>query len=330
MSGSSQRVGVLLDGSSRQRELSLRSAEAIIAALEASGHRAHPVFVDRELDLALRQEPLDVAFLATRGRYASDGCVQGLLEMLGVAYTGSGVLASALAMNRAQTKEVLRLHNLPTAPAYVIHADSNQSVLEHHGSFGFPVAVSPADIGLHVGSAIASDELELEAAVEDAFRFGDEVIVERFVDGRIVAVAVLDGAPLGAVDLGPADRRGSRREGPDGKLKARFAAARHRALLRTAELACQAVGIEGAALVEIVMSDRLNEVVRGIDPTPVLAPSSLFGRLAASAGIAFDDLVLEVLKGARVRAHGRRRERRTLHAIIDGPERRGGLSPLTH
>ena len=330
MSGSKQRVGVLLDGSLRQRELSLRAGEAVVAALEGAGHRAHPVFVDRELDLALRQEPLDVAFLATRGRYASDGCVQGLLELLGVAYTGSGVLASALAMSRAQTKEVLRLHNLPTAPAYVIQADSPQSVLEHHGNFGFPVAVSPADVGLHVGSAVACDELELEAAVEDAFRFGDEVIVERFVEGRIVAVAVLDGTPLGAVDLGPANRRGPRRDAPDGKLKARFAAARSRALLRTAQLACEAVGIEGAALVEIVMSDRLNEVVRGIDPTPVIAPGSLVGRLAASAGLPFEDLVLEILKGARLRANGRRRERRTLNAIIDGPERRGGFSLLTH
>ena len=122
-------------------------------ALAEAGHEARPVFVDRDVDVSLRQGRFDVGFVATRGRYASDGCLQGLLEMLGIAYTGSGVFASALAMNQAKCKDVLRLHNLPTAPAYVIRADavSERSVLDHHGSFGFPVVVSAAGAGIGPG-----------------------------------------------------------------------------------------------------------------------------------------------------------------------------------
>src|SRR5882762_10118866 len=111
-----RKVGVLLGGLSGEREVSIRSGEAILVALTERGHDACPVFVDRDIDLVLRQMRVDVAFLALHGRYGEDGCIQGLLEVLGIPYTGSGVLASALAMNNAKSKEILRLHNLPTAP----------------------------------------------------------------------------------------------------------------------------------------------------------------------------------------------------------------------
>src|SRR5690348_16499574 len=113
-----KRVGVLMGGVSAERDLSVRAGEAVIAALSQAGHTAVPLFVDRDVDLAMRQADIEVAFLCLRGRYAGDGCLQGLLELVGTPYTGSGVLASGLAMNRATTKEVLRLHNLPTAPGY--------------------------------------------------------------------------------------------------------------------------------------------------------------------------------------------------------------------
>src|SRR5262249_23233745 len=107
-----RKIGVLMGGLSAERDVSLRSGEAVIAALGDRGYDAGPVFVDRDLDMVLRQARIDVAFLALHGRYGEDGCVQGLLELLGIPYTGSGVLASALAMNKGKTKEVLRLHNL--------------------------------------------------------------------------------------------------------------------------------------------------------------------------------------------------------------------------
>src|SRR5215475_3478847 len=139
-----KRIGVLCGGLSAEREVSLRTGEAICATLVDRGFDAVRIYVDRDLDLALRQARIDVAFLALHGRYGEDGCLQGLLELLGIPYTGSGVMASALAMNKAKAKEVLRLHNLPTAPGYLIQADSGEDVIENHGSFGFPVVVKPA------------------------------------------------------------------------------------------------------------------------------------------------------------------------------------------
>jgi D-alanine-D-alanine ligase len=336
MSGSKQRIAVLVDGFSRHREIALREGEAVVAALAEAGHDAAPVFVDRDLDLALRQGRFDVAFVLSRGRYASDGCLQGALELLGIPYTGSSLLACSLATNRGKAKEILRLCNLPTAPAYIMRSDSDRRIVDHHGSFGFPVVVSPIGVGLPGSPTLVNDELDLETAVEHAFRLGDEVLVERLVDGRAVTVAVLDGTAMGAMDMGPLVSRldtgapVSDRGELGGRLRIRFAVARQRSLLRIAEQTCEALGIEGPALVELTVSDRLNEVVRAVDPVPGLLPGGIFARIAASAGLAYEDLIEEVLRGARLRAHGRRRERRAAQVPFAGGERRMGAHALMH
>src|SRR6516165_7265947 len=101
-----RKIGVLMGGLSAERDVSIRSGEAVVAALTDRGYDAWPLFVDRDLDLVLRQSRIDVAYLALHGRYGEDGCIQGLLEMLGIPYTGSDVLSSGLAMNKGKAKEV--------------------------------------------------------------------------------------------------------------------------------------------------------------------------------------------------------------------------------
>src|ERR1700756_1623601 len=129
-----RKIGVLLGGLSAERDVSVRSGEAILAALADRGHDATPIFVDRDIDLVLRQTRIDVAFLALHGRYGEDGCVQGLLELLGIPYTGSGVLASALAMDKLKAKELFRLHNVPTPPYYDVTGELGPQELEdRHG-----------------------------------------------------------------------------------------------------------------------------------------------------------------------------------------------------
>ena len=112
------RIGVLLGGLSAERDISLKTGEAIVEALRSRGHDVVPIYVDRDIDRVLRATPIDVAFIALHGKYGEDGCVQGLLEMMGIPYTGSSVLASALAMDKLKAKEMFRLHNVPTAPYY--------------------------------------------------------------------------------------------------------------------------------------------------------------------------------------------------------------------
>jgi D-alanine-D-alanine ligase len=330
-----RKIGVLLGGLSAERDVSIRSGEAILTALAERGHDACAVFVDRDVDLVLRQTRIDVAFVAVHGRYGEDGCIQGLLELLGIPYTGSGVLASALAMNKAKAKEVFRLHNLPTAPGYVVQADSGEDVIENHGSFGFPVVVKPAGEGSSLGIRIARDELELESAVEDALRFDDDVLVERFIEGREISVGVLDGKPLGAVEIAPKhgfyDFHNKYTVGrTDYHLPARLSPERYRSVLRLATLAHEALGCEGATRVDLVVSERGNEVVLEVNTLPGMTPTSLLPRIAHGAGLSFEDLVEEMLKGARLRAHGHRRDRRAVQQPLQGPERRAGFLSDAH
>ncbi len=331
---STRKIGVLLGGLSVERDASIRAGEAVLTALRGLGHDAHPLFVDRDVDIALRQSRIDVAFLAVRGRYGADGCLQGMLEVLGIPYTGSGVLACGLTMNRAKTKDVLRLHNLPTAPAYIVNSHQEQNLADLHGSFGFPVVVRPVGASVLLGGTLARDEMELESALEDVFRLEDEALVERLVQGHPLCVAVLDGEPLGAVEVPRAGSWvGLRSVGAKGQeicAPLRLSPARHASVLRMACQAYEALGCEGAACVEMVVSERLNETIVDIDTSPLLLPGSPFARIAADAGLGFEELVEELLKGARVRAHGLRRNRRATQVEFEGPDRRASAVPAAH
>ena len=163
------RIGVLMGGLSSERTVSLATGEAVVAALIELGHDVQPIFVDRDIDLALRQAQIDVAFIALHGRYGEDGCIQGLLETMGIPYTGSGVLASALAMHKVKAKEVFRLHNLPTPSYYVMDAEDGRDPVTRHGDFGFPAVVKPVGEGSSVGVELVGGPEDLIAACERAF-----------------------------------------------------------------------------------------------------------------------------------------------------------------
>lgn len=325
-----KKIGVLMGGLSAEREVSLRTGEAICAALVERGYDAAPVFVDRDLDLVLRQSRIDVAFLALHGRYGEDGCVQGLLEVLGIPYTGSDVLASALAMNKVKAKEIFRLRNLPTPPYYVLTKAQAEAVADEHAGFGFPAVVKPCGEGSSVGVSVVQDASELEAAVEEALTFDDEVLIERFIEGKEISVAILDDRPLGAIEIAP--RQGFYDYGAkytagrtEYVMPARLGPERYRGVLQQALLAHRALGCAGATRVDLIVSDRGNEYLLEVNTIPGMTPTSLLPKIAHHAGLDFADLVEDILGGARLSAHGRgRHDRRVVQRVYEGPERRAG------
>lgn len=355
-----RRIGVLLSGRPGHREVALRQGEAIGQALQRLGHEVVPVFLDRELDLLVRQAAFDTAFVSMQGRYGEDGCLQGFLEILGIPHTGSGVLASSLSMNLVKTKEIFRLNNLPTAAGYVFDGSSGDELLEVHGKFGYPVTIRPVGDRGPLAEAIAYDDLELEACVEEALRLDDEVLIERHLPGRDVLVGMVDGEPMGAVELGRgksplASDQGGRSDqagkgkggkngidGKDGKdgndrndgrsasAACRLPAERYRSVLRLATLAYQTLGCEGPATVMIHVCDRSNEIVREVCTVPLLTPSAPLPRIARMAGMPYVDLVARILAGARLRAHGRKENRRQVQVDFSGPERRGATVGQAH
>ncbi len=296
-------VGVLMGGLSAEREVSLKTGEAVAQALSERGHRVTRIFVDRDIDRVLRQTPVDVAFVALHGTYGEDGCIQGLLEILGIPYTGSGVLASALSMDKLKSKELFRLYNVPTPPYYGIEADRLDRIEEIHGSFGFPVFVKPRRGGSSVGSGRASSLAELRQRIEEAARFDPSVLVERFVAGREVTVGLLDGRALGAVEVVPKgtfyDYKSKYQAGQsEYHFPARLPPTRYKGVLNIAERANLAIGGAGATRVDFLVTEGENEYVLEVNTLPGLTPTSLLPKIAAGAGYSFGDLCESILERA--------------------------------
>ena len=201
-----RRVGVVMGGSSGERSVSLSSGRAVIAALVEKGYDAVPIDLDDENNWAeaLRSAHVDAAFLAIHGRLGEDGCVQGLCEVLGIPYTGTGVLGSALSMDKVKAKEMFQQHNVPTPSYYTISIhDELTDIDEIHGSFGFPVIVKPRGEGSSLGLRRADNMNQLIEAISEAQRYDDDVLVERYVKGREVNVGLLNGRVLGAIEVAP-------------------------------------------------------------------------------------------------------------------------------
>lgn len=331
-----RKIGVLMGGLSTEKSVSMKTGQAVLTALRSRGYDADPVFVDRDIDLVLRQREIDVAFIALHGRYGEDGCIQGLLEVLGIPYTGSDVLASALAMNKVKAKQMFRLHNLPTPPYYVLTEDRLADLDVYHGDFGFPAVVKPAAEGSSVGVEIASDFEALEAACERAFRFDSEVLIERFVSGREVSVAIVGDRPIGAVEVEVAegfyDYSAKYTTGETAYyVPPRLSPERYRGVLTQGMLAHQALGCTGTSRVDLIVSDSGNEYLLEVNTLPGLTPQSLLPKIGASVGLSFDDLVEAILGSARLSNIDRgERDRRVSHRPFEGEERREASAAEHH
>jgi D-alanine-D-alanine ligase len=256
--------------------------------------------------------------------------------MLGIPYTGSGVLASSLAMHKVKAKELLRLHNLPTPPYYVMSRDRFVSLEEVHGAFGFPVVVKPAGEGSSVGVSLADNLDELEKACEDAFQFDDAVVVERYILGKEVHVGILNGKALGAIEIDSHNRifdyQAKYTPGhADYYLPARLSPERYRGILTQAVRAHQALGCDGASRVNMIVSDLGNEYILEVNTLPGLTAHSLLPKIAQHAGLEFADLIEAILDDASLRAQGTqgKRDRRIRRVTFSGPERRtsAGITP---
>ncbi|MCG8555464.1 MAG: D-alanine--D-alanine ligase [Proteobacteria bacterium] len=298
-----KRVGVLMGGLGAEREVSLRSGEAVCNTLHERGYDVRKIFVDRDIDRVLRQTAIDVAFLALHGPYGEDGCIQGMLEMLDIPYTGSGVLASALAMDKVKAKELFRLHNVPTPPYYEMTADRIEDLEDIHGSFGFPVFVKPRRLGSSIGAGRANDPSELFQRAEESARFDRCILVERFVAGREVAVGLLDATALGAIEIAPKsgiyDYRSKYLEGQtDYHLPARLSPTHYQCVLNIAERAACALDSRGATRVDMLVTEGENEYVLEVNTLPGLTPTSLLPKIARGSGLGFGDLCEQILTRA--------------------------------
>jgi D-alanine-D-alanine ligase len=229
-------------------------------------------------------------------------------------------------MDKAKAKELFRLHNLPTPAYYTLGADGAADLEAVHGDFGFPCVVKPTCEGSSVGVTICHRFEELGPAVLDALRFDDEVLVERFIAGREVTVAVLEDRAIGAVEIAPRagfyDYANKYTKGAtDYFVPPRLTPQRYRGVLAMALRAHAALGCQGATRVDMIVSDSGNEFLLEVNTLPGLTPTGLLPRIADAAGISFGELCEMVLAGATLGTRRGRGERRVIQRSFVGDDR---------
>lgn len=296
-----KRVGVLMGGLSEEREISLKTGGAVLKALLGLGYDAVAIDAGRDLPASVARERIEAAFIALHGRYGEDGCVQGLLEVMGIPYTGSGVRASAIAMDKVAAKKCLLFHRVSTPPFAVIDKAGR-------GAGGvelppMPVVVKPSRQGSAIGVNIVRKASELKAAVEDAGRFPGLVLVEKYINGRELTVSILDGRALPVIEIRPGEEfynyRAKYTKGvTDFIVPAELSAASEKRVVKEAVTAYEAIGCEGAARVDVMLDKLGKPYVLEVNTVPGLTELSLFPRAAEKAGLSYAALVEAMLDGA--------------------------------
>lgn len=295
-------VAVIMGGTSAEREVSLKTGGAILRALRRGGHRARAVDAGPALPRVMARGGFDAAFIALHGRGGEDGTVQGLLECLGLPYTGSGVLASALAMDKARAKRVFRDVGLPTPAFEVLEAGTRGAW--PLGRLEPPVVVKPMREGSTIGMSVVRSRRALRPALARALRHDTEALVEAYVAGRDLTVGVLGEEPLPVVEIRPRggfyDYRAKYTAGRTEYLVPAPLAPRVERRVRGLALAAhRALGCRGASRVDFRLDERGRASLLEVNTIPGMTETSLLPKAAAAAGIGFDELVERILRAAR-------------------------------
>ncbi|HQR04365.1 MAG TPA: D-alanine--D-alanine ligase [Rhodocyclaceae bacterium] len=303
--GSLGKVAVMFGGDSAEREVSLNSGSAVLRALRAAGVDAH-AFDPREKPLsALREENFQRAFIALHGRGGEDGTLQGALESMGIPYTGSGVLASALAMDKWRTKLVWQAAGLPVPEYVLLEADSDFAAIE--ARLGLPLFVKPANEGSSIGITKVSAAGGLKAAYEVAVRYDSLVIAERFLSGGEFTVGILgsgkDARALPVIRIVPATEfydyeSKYLRDDTEYRIPSGLGEAGDATVQSLALSAYRVLGGRGWGRVDVMLDSVGQPYCLEANTAPGMTDHSLVPMAASAAGISFDALVLQVLEGA--------------------------------
>jgi D-alanine-D-alanine ligase len=295
------RVGVLMGGHSAERDISLKTGRAVCAALRRLKYTALPIEVDERLPHALKSKRIDVAFLALHGPGGEDGTVQGLLEVMGIPYTGSGVSASAVGMDKGLTRDVLHAAGIPLPQGHIFHV--RQMPAHPPRQLGLPVVVKPCTQGSTIGVSIVRKRADWEKASTAAFQFGDRVVVEQYIPGREMAVGVFQGNTLPVVEV-VAPGGFYDFSAKYGKSETRYVCpavipkSLSRLLGAHSLRAYEAMGCRGAVRVDFRIHTSGRPYVLELNTIPGMTERSLLPMAAAQAGLTYDDLVERILLDA--------------------------------
>ncbi len=303
-------IGVLLGGTSSEREVSLRSGAAVARALEGLGHRVAPVDIRSETGAELDGFTLDAAFIALHGRFGEDGRLQRILEARGIPYTGSGPDASHAAMDKIEAKRLFKLRGVETPPHHVLTRGDSVLLMEQCArALGYPVVMKPRAEGSSIGVTVHQDKSTLLDGAAECFRHDAVGLMEKFISGRELTVGILDGEALPIVELRP--RRGffdyeAKYEDPRTEyiVDPELSDLDKRRVQRAAREANGALGCEGMSRVDLILTPFCSVHVLEVNTIPGLTERSLLPKAARAAGIEFPALCQKIVDAAFRRRQG--------------------------
>ncbi|MBI4125122.1 MAG: D-alanine--D-alanine ligase [Deltaproteobacteria bacterium] len=299
-----KKVAVLMGGLSKERDISLKSGKAVAQALRSKGYPVIEIDCEQNLPEQLRQQAIDVAFIALHGPWGEDGCVQGLLEWMRIPYTGSGVLASALAMDKAVLNRVSRDLEFLVPKEVILDAR-----LENADDFvsrfreKFPVIVKPSREGSTINVTIVRRQKELKAAIEKALQSDHKILVEEYIEGKEVTVAVLNGKALSSIEIVPKggfyDYQAKYTKGmTEYILPARLSPRCIEKLNQISTRVYQMIDCSGVIRVDFIVNTEEKPFFLEVNTIPGFTETSLVPKAAKEAGISFEDLCETILEGA--------------------------------
>jgi len=302
-------VGVLMGGMSSERPISIKSGKAVAEALRSRGYHVIEIDVDPNTPAKLREHNIDVAWLALHGAFGEDGCVQGLLEIMRIPYTGSGVRASAIAMDKIATKRLLRGSKVHL-PDDCVWKPGEPTPTD----LQFPVVAKTPNGGSTIGIHMCHNPEELQQALEDCGRFEPSVLIEQFIAGREITVAVLDGQALPVVEIRPVEgffdfdakyTKGQTEYLVPAPIDPVVAATAQ----EHAEIAFRTAGLSGVVRADFIVDDEGTPWFLEINTLPGMTATSLTPMAAGATGVSFEDLVEITLKSAQL--HNDRADQKT-------------------
>ncbi|MFC1769846.1 D-alanine--D-alanine ligase [Nitrospirota bacterium] len=296
MSDKKMKIGVLLGGTSAEREVSLKSGVAVSKALVTLGYDVLDIDVDRNVARAILDSEIDLAFIALHGGTGEDGSIQGMLEVMGIPYTGSGVMASAIAMDKVISKHIFKSAGL-SVPEFEVLTQENDDT-----SFELPVVVKPSKEGSSIGVSIVRTEEEFRVALKNALAYEGPALIERYIKGKEVQIAVLGDRALGGVEVRPTN------EFYD--FEAKYTAGKTEYILPPEidddtygmSMDCglaahNALGCSGATRVDLLIDEVGGEIfVLEVNTIPGMTETSLLPKIAQMAGFDFPALIESIVR----------------------------------
>ena len=298
-----EKIAVLLGGTSAEREVSLNSGTAVLNALRKQGYDAHPIDPKEFPVATLKEQGFDRVFNILHGRGGEDGTMQGLLEQIGIPYTGCGVMASALTMDKMRTKMLWKAFGLPVAEMEIVTVE-NRATLNPEvvvKKLGLPLMVKPSLEGSSVGLTKVKTMDELESAVDFALKFDRTVLIEEWLAGDEFTVPVLDGEVLPSIKIVP--------EGEFYDYDAKYISdntqyfcpaglsdAREQELRRLVKQAYDVVGCRGWSRIDVMADAEGKFRLVEVNTNPGMTSHSLFPKSAATVGYSFEQLVEKILE----------------------------------